>query len=288
MAASFSSERGRRRRSARAGAVVAMAALGACGGPAPSSDATVPDDASSSETGADASWSGPFALTFTSSLEATTTASFPLQHLVLNDNLGTMTVSVALPTFAPQTVDWTATTGYTLVHAYATEANNVHVSFVYCQNDRVATVWHESLDDTLGYATVATGQPCSVDTRRPQTIQVANEPFVGLPPGFAPVTGPTIVGDTVHLNADGTGTIVLGATTWTMYPFGLVNCPAAQCGAPGWYEVHSLLRADGGATAFVILYLMLDDTTHVRTGYGVRFDVPGALPNTMYTATWQY
>jgi len=85
---------------------------------------------------------------------------------------------------------------------------------------------------------------------------------------------------------DGTGAITLGGLSWTIVPFGYVDCSASSCGAPGWHEVHALLLGDDGQTGFVILYLMRDDTQNVRTGYGLRFDELGTLPNISLPAPW--
>ena len=254
-----------------------------------------PADAGSDALAADASgeadamadlWVHTLEVPFHSTLDGETASE--IQRVLLEDNLGTITVSSGeRSAFAPQTVDWTAQTGYRLVHLYSTDVDDLSVAFVYCQDEEVVSIWYESLTTRLFQVRQAGVHPCTV-TDGAHDIVVEQRPFERLPEGLTTVTGITIEGADVQLAEDGTGSIMLGGLTWTLVPFGYVDCLASLCGAPGWYEVHSLLRGEGGETGFVILYLMRDDTEAVRTGYGLRFDTLGTLPNVSLPAPWHF
>ena len=252
----------------------------------------LPGDETPLDAGAEASddtplpevWEGTFRVPFRSSLVAHTASE--LMAIDQTDNVGTVTVSdITRFAFSAQTVDWTQQTGYRLVHVFATDEENLDVAFVYCLGGRVDSVWYESLTSPMtNYADVGT-HPCPVTTET-HDIVVRARPLRRLPEGLNLVTGVTVHGADVEVTAEGMGSITLAGIAWTLVLFGYVDCPQSLCGAPGWYELHSLLRGPGGATAFDILYLMRDDTAHVRTSHGLRFDVPSNLPNVMLSATW--
>jgi hypothetical protein len=243
-------------------------------------------DAAPEVDAAAAQWVHTLEVPFHGTLDGETASE--IQRVLLEDNLGTMTVSSGeRNAFAPQTVDWTAQTGYRLVHLYSTDVDDLSVAFVYCQDDEVVAIWYESLTTRLFQVDQAGSHPCTV-TDGAHDIVVEQRPFERLPEGLTTVTGVVIEGETVQLAADGTGTMTIGGLTWTLVPFGWVDCVASLCGAPGWYEVHALLRGESGETGFVILYLMRDDIENVRTGYGLRFDVLGTLPNVTLPAPWRF
>ncbi len=203
----------------------------------------------------------------------------------ITDNVGTVTASGdARPTLAAQTVDWSSA-GYQLIHLYTTDANDLQIAFLYCRGGQTAGVYVEGLTTALSYIPDATPHPCELSAET-HSVTARLRPFVGLPDGFEPVRMATLDGPGLTLDAQGVGRISLGGIDWSLAPFAWVDCPDAMCGLGGWYEIHSLLRGPDGATATVILYLMRDNPTQVRTAYGLRLDAPAHLPNTMYSAPW--
>ena len=201
------------------------------------------------------------------------------------DNVGSITFGGDdRPALVAQTVDWSSQ-GYQLVHYYSTDAHELTVAFLYCRGGHTAGVYVESLSAPITLFNDATVNPCAV-TVGAHTVAARLRPFEGPPPGFEPVRMATIAGAGLSLDEQGVGRVTLGGIDWDLTPFSWVDCPAASCGGPGWYEVHSLLRGQGGATGSVILYLMRDNTMQVQTSYGLRFDVPGELPNTLFHVSW--
>ena len=69
--------------------------------------------------------------------------------------------------------------------------------------------------------------------------------------------------------------------------FNTVDC-SATCGTPGWYELHTRVWNDAThAATFVIVYLRLDDPTHVLLAYALRLPtLDDPFRNVLLPATW--
>jgi hypothetical protein len=246
---------------------------------APAVDAAIdaPADAPATE------WTGEFPLGFRYSGLSEPVGGY--ERAEITGNVGTVTLGGdPRPALVAQTVDWSSA-GYRLVHLYATDADDLRVAFIYCRNGQTAGVYVEGLAAPIEYFEDVEHHPCEV-LAGAHAVTARLRPFARLPEGFEPVVRATIAGPGISLDDHGAGRISLGGTDWDLTPYSWVDCDAARCGAPGWYEVHSLLRGPGGATGSVILYLMRDNPAQVRTSYGLRFDAPGPLPNTMFAASW--
>lgn len=268
----------------------AVALLAACSAesPTPARDASVdaPVDAPAEDVALDAPsspWNGPIELPFRYSGLSEPVGGY--ERAEVTDNVGTVTLEGdARPTLVAQTVDWSSA-GYQLIHLYTTDANDLQVAFLYCRDGETAGVYVESLTQRIAYFDDATVHPCEL-TDGAHTVTSRLRPITGLPEGFEPVRRATVDGPGLTLDARGVGRITLGGLDWDLTPYSWVDCPDSMCGAGGWYEVHSLLRGPDGATGSVILYLLRGNTAQVRTAYGIRFDQPRHLPNTMYAASW--
>ncbi|MDO9016061.1 MAG: hypothetical protein Q8S73_10965 [Deltaproteobacteria bacterium] len=273
-------------------ALIAVALAAGCSDGAPAAPpvdaqtADAPTDAADADATADATaaeWTGPFPLDFHYSGLSEPVGGY--ERAEVTGNVGDLTLDgVARPALVAQTVDWSSA-GYQLVHLYATDADDLRVAFIYCRNGQTAGVYLEGLTTSIQYFDDVTRHPCEVRAMQ-HTVTARLRPFRGLPEGFEPVVRATITGPGISLDAQGVGRITLGGADWDLTPYSWVDCTVALCGAPGWYEVHSLLRGPDGATGSVILYLMRDAPAQVRTSYGLRFDAPGPLPNTMFAAAW--
>lgn len=154
---------------------------------------------------------------------------------------------------------------YNIFGSIAVAPDRWTIAYPYCQNGSLVDVYAETVGGGGFQLRPATGS-CSSQTRSTPTA-------VDLP-GFTIAT-PTPYGSaTVHgpkLDLDhGIGDIEQNGTRLPAVVFDTVDCSTA-CGAPGWYELHTLIWDDANqAATFVIIYLRLGMTDRVQLSYALR------------------
>ncbi len=191
--------------------------------------------------------------------------------------------------FVYTTQDWVEY-GYTLLDVIVTEGGAYTVLYLYCRGDQLTDVYWESYSDSLQYEKLS-GSCALIDD--PSSTRFTFEP-VGLPPGEL-VKGYTVQGPNIAFNPDGTGTITIMDTTFSVRAFSFVGCTdCVTAQRRGWEELHVHMTADG-QECFGVLYLygaasaqgLPVDGQAAQLGYGfcTRPRVKD-LPNTLLQASW--
>lgn len=128
--------------------------------------------------------------------------------------------------------------GYDLFQVLAVGEDRIFVAWMYCQSGALTYVYFEGTDGTkVQYEPAAAGSTCAF-TDQATTAKVSL-PAVSMP---VPVdaTGFSATMTQLTLPQGGPGTLALGGTKLTVFPFNTVDC-TKDCGTPGWWEMHSLL-----------------------------------------------
>jgi hypothetical protein len=196
-------------------------------------------------------------------------------------NLGASPV----PSIAYEMTDW-STWGYVLFHVLTPQADTLNVEYLYCEDDALTWVWHESYAQAMDYE--AASGSCSHAAR---DTAVPDPGLIGLtarPSATQLVEGWTLDGIELGYASAGPGTITLGGEDHDLYPFEVVDCTVDCTADPadGWWELHSILESPEGRLCFGVLYMMVADTTTVQLGYPVCLDPLERLEDVFIDADW--
>jgi len=81
---------------------------------------------------------------------------------------------------------------------------------------------------------------------------------------------------------------ITGQGSFTFIPFSFVDC-GTNCGANGWYELHSLIMPMGEpflSVCFGIVYLLLGKSNSATLQYGICFPSLNRMPYVALSASW--
>ena len=177
----------------------------------------------------------------------------------------------------------------TLYQTMAVEAGRIWLLWLYCDptSGNLTTVFYEATDGTSLTQEIATGTCMDADTSSHVAVQF---PAIDLSPPPL-ITGYTVQGTDVSVEATGEGSVTFGATTLRVFVFGTVDCTGKKCAASaadGWTELHSLLwDQPGGRACFGIFYLRTSDPSHVQVAYSLTLpDLTDPAGNMVLPATW--
>jgi hypothetical protein len=174
-------------------------------------------------------------------------------------------------------------TGYSLVlyQAIALEAHAVTVFWFYCTGRALTYVYWESTTGSTISRAPLTGNCLSA----PATHAQVSWPAVSMvaPPR---VHGFLINGAQLAISDSAPGQLVFDGQSWTVYPYATVDCSKA-CGAPGWYELHSLLwDSETGDAAYGIFYMLPGQPHTVRLDYALELPTLRRLADAYFNADW--
>src|SRR6185436_10470608 len=134
----------------------------------------------------------------------------------------------------------------------------MNVTYFYCYGGTLGYVYVVGYGQPLAGA-YTTGKCPQKDTL--WDVGVSLPALTALPEPVAKEIA--IVGDELSLEA-GAGTAELGGHSYDFTPFATVDC--ADCGTPGWYELHVLLHRAGEA-CYGVLYLFPDEPTRAQIAW---------------------
>jgi hypothetical protein len=160
------------------------------------------------------------------------------------------------------------------------DGHAMNVTYFYCYGDDLGYVYALGFGEPLAGAT-ATGKCPRAET--PIDAKVSLPALTALPEPVA--TDIDVDGDAISIH-DGRGTLELGGATYDVTTFGTVDC--SDCGAPGWYELHSVLVGAGDA-CYGVLYLFPDTPDTVQLGWTIcvpSLTQPDAPHGVFYDAKW--
>jgi hypothetical protein len=73
-----------------------------------------------------------------------------------------------------------------------------------------------------------------------------------------------------------------------LYPYALVDC-SKICGAPGWYELHSLLwDSQTHEAAYAIVYLIAGQAHRVQLEYALELPTLSRPADATLNADWSH
>jgi hypothetical protein len=173
--------------------------------------------------------------------------------------------------------------GYSLVlyQALAVEANSWTVLWFYCTASSLTYIYWESTTSSKLNREPVKGSCTTTATTH------AN---VSWPAGSmqAPwlISGFSVHGVNIDIGGNSPGHAVLDGRTWSVYPYVVVDC-SKGCGAPGWYELHSLLwDSASGESAYGIVYLITGQTHRAELEYALELPTLGRPVDTSFEADW--
>lgn len=237
-----------------------------CGDPEAAPDAAPPPDARPRDPPpgfpamlAIAAAQATITVPFTAS--ASGAASPPFGSVAMTRDVGTLQIDgTSLASFLYMTVPFA---GYVLYQGFAVGAGRWDVFWLYCQGTGLAHIYDEGISGPELFVRPASGSCNGTDAVA--TAQVAL-PALAMP-APVPFGGYTVTGPDVTVHADGTGSLTLDGRTLPLVVFGEVDC-STICGAPGWYELHSIVWDEAQRRAiFLIVYLINDRTDVVQLTY---------------------
>jgi hypothetical protein len=173
----------------------------------------------------------------------------------------------------------------------AAQTDRLIWAFAYCAGTALYALYYETTDGVVSKQPSPATGTCSV-AAGPTTEAVAL-PALDLST-IARVRGFGIAGSGIELDESGAGTIMLGAVQWPFYAFNAVDC--TSCGAPGWYELHTIMWFEPARAACLgILYLTNDNHTSEETSVGLSYtrclpdlsDLTGGF-SMQYAASWTH
>jgi len=168
-----------------------------------------------------------------------------------------------------------------LYQALAVEAHSWTVFWFYCTGRALTYVYWESTTSSKINKEPMTGSCTSTP---------ANHAAVSWPSGSMPapavVAGFSVHGVKIEISSAVPGHAALDGKTWILYPYAVVDC-SKDCGAPGWYELHSLLwDGETGESAYGIVYLITGQTHRVQLEYALELPTLGRPVNAAFEADW--
>ena len=172
--------------------------------------------------------------------------------------------------------------GFTIFGSVVVAPDRWSIAYPYCMNGALADVYAEPVGPG-GFTLLAASGSCA--SAATPTATAVDLPGVTLaaPTG---VGGETVHGDQIELDG-GVGQIALGGEMLPAVVFDTVDC-STTCGAPGWYELHTLIWDEASAAAtFVIVYLELDTPDSVQLSYALRLPtLDDPFHDAVYASTW--
>jgi hypothetical protein len=173
--------------------------------------------------------------------------------------------------------------GLTILNIVAPTPDDLHVLFLYCSEDTLTDVWHESYADPLtsyrAQGEVAFGG--RITAVRPRLERIAT-----LPDSEQLVAGFVMEGTDIHYAGD-VGSISILDSTYELRPFEMVDC--SDCGGDGrsgWYELHSMIGTPGTDLGFGILYLFTDRQDRAYLNYYIHLGPVRLGESPTLTAEW--
>ncbi|MEZ4453283.1 MAG: hypothetical protein R3B09_27720 [Nannocystaceae bacterium] len=194
---------------------------------------------------------GPLALDFTASIAGQGSSRVAAIELVAG--VGTVEIDGAATTIVTYERQPWGDFSLTLFQGLAVAPDRLHVLWFYCEEGALTGLYLEGTDG-IPIAYEPANGTCD-DLMAPSTPLV-QFPAIDMP--YPPITpGIAIQGPAIDLPAGDLGSLTIGGSTFTVIPFGRVDC-TEECGTPGWWEVHALLwEPRAGRLCFAIVYLML-------------------------------
>ncbi len=214
--------------------------------------------------------------------DATITGSVaaPLGAIAITANAGTLErdgaqAQVALYNSVPFA-------GYTVFGSFVVTPDRWDIAYAYCMGGALKDVYSERVGPGGFVLSAASGSCDVVQGSTPTTFDFPAF-TIPTPPAFGQAT---VHGPAIDLDR-GAGYVALEGMMQPAVVFNTVDC-ATGCGTPGWYELHTLVWNDAThAATFVIIYLRLDDPTHVLLAYAMRLPtLDDPVRTTVLPATW--
>jgi hypothetical protein len=168
-----------------------------------------------------------------------------------------------------------------LYQALAVEAHSWTVFWFYCKGASLTYVYWESTTSSKVNRELMNGS-CATTTTTHATVSW----LAGSMPAPPRVTSFSVHGANIEISPTAAGHVTAYGRTWVLYPYALIDC-SKNCGAPGWYELHSLLwDSDTGETAYGILYLITDQPHRVELEYALELPLVVRAANATFDADW--
>lgn len=201
----------------------------------------------------------------------------------LVDGVGTIEIEgETQPVFVYERQPWPEQ-NYTLYQALAISDDGWTVLWFYCGETGLDAIYLESTDGIPLQTLTAEGtcdvqlSGVEVELDLPGTefaVLYNGEPFT--------IDGPEIAAVGGEL-----GSVAIDGVDYVLAPFETVDC-SSDCGAPGWYEVHTLLWDPVALrVGFAIVYFEVDGT--VRMTYGITLpDLVDLVGDSFFEASWAF
>jgi hypothetical protein len=168
-----------------------------------------------------------------------------------------------------------------LYQALAVEPHSWTVFWFYCTGRALTYVYWESTTSSN-----INKEPMTGSCKSASTLHTAVSWPAGSMPAPAPVAGFSVHGAQIEISSAAPGHAALDGKTWMLYPYALVDC-SKSCGAPGWYELHSLLwDSETGETAYGIVYLITGQPHRVQLEYALELPMLGRPADVTFAADW--
>jgi len=170
-----------------------------------------------------------------------------------------------------------------LYQALAVEARSWTVLWFYCTGSSLTYIYWESPTSSR-----INREPMKGTCTTTSTTHTAVSWPAGSMQAPAVVAGFSVRGAHIEIGSAAPGHADLDGKTWSLYSYALVDC-SKGCGAPGWYELHSLLWDSAtGETAYGIVYLITGQTHRVQLEYALELPTLGRPPDTSFDADWSH
>jgi hypothetical protein len=205
----------------------------------------------------------------------------------ITHNVGTLNVDGnRYPVVLYEQIPWPSFT-LTLYQALAVLPDRWALIWFYCSGNKLINIQYEetrgaplAVHDALG--------SCAA-TQTPITVPV--EALASVPSLGPLVRGFQVRGTSLSYDGTARGTMTFGGRSWTLHPFNLVDC-SANCGSPGWYELHSLYwdpagGGQGNPVCFGIFYLEKAAPNAVRLQYSICLPEAMLPPGQVFPSRWR-
>ena len=170
-----------------------------------------------------------------------------------------------------------------LYQALAIVARSWAVLWCYCTGSSLTYIYWESPTSSR-----INREPMKGTCTTTSTTHTAVSWPAGSMQAPAVVAGFSVRGAHIEIGSAAPGHADLDGKTWSLYSYALVDC-SKGCGAPGWYELHSLLWDSAtGETAYGIVYLITGQTHRVQLEYALELPTLGRPPDTSFDADWSH
>jgi hypothetical protein len=223
---------------------------------------------------------GSIALDFRVSIVGT--GELSVGAIDITDDFGTVEIDGELrPVLVYERQPWPRA-GYTLYQALAVAEHGWTVLWFYCDDTGLAYVYVESTDGIPLQTVLGAGTCEQTHSGLVVPVELPGTEFQVIYEGDeVAIDGPNI---SVH--AGELGALTLGGVPFVVAPFETVDC--ADCGTPGWYEVHVVLwDAAAQRAGFAIIYL--ESAGAARITYGITLpDLSDIVGDMQLPARWSY